>query len=400
MVTPDRRTRTFHAFDNPAKKIITTGPSHARADTYSADDSVKMYLTDLRRQPDLLTKEQVIDISRQMSDGFASYLYLKMAVNGASPPPQPFLATLTEDHARDFVEKHGLVDVGNFLMEPREIKIKGDKTLAVNYVKDFIRNEGVPQQGNISQLSEILEEGRKAQQTLIERNLRLVMPIARGYLGQGLALEDIIQEGNHGLIRAAQRFDATSGNSFSTYAVWWIRQAIGRAIADKGNTIRLPVHVFQDVRKYLKVSAHATVELGRDPTKKELRELLSVSADKLSELQEYVRRLAPASLDQPVGEEEDTLGDFVPHHSNEIKESIEDTARKDLVERIKAAAKLTERETQVLDLRFTKGLTLESAGRELGITRERVRQVQEKTVRKLKGAARRLQIDVSQAFED
>ncbi len=239
-------------------------------------------------------------------------------------------------------------------------------------------------------LSKEMEEGHAARAHLITANSRLVLSVARKYLGHGVPLADLIQEGNLGLLKAVDRFDPGRGYRFSTYAIWWIRQAIGRAVADQGRLIRLPAHVAEEIYKLDRTSRRLTKELGREPSPQELAEEMEISGERLEELTRVAQE--PVSLDIPLGEEEvSTLADFIedeeaPPPSAQASHAL---LGKHLGE---ALDSLTPREAEILRLRF--GLedgrtrTLEEVGREVGLTRERVRQIQGEALRRLRHPSR------------
>lgn len=241
-------------------------------------------------------------------------------------------------------------------------------------------------------LAQRIEKGSKpARKKLVQSNLRLVVSIAKRYVGRGLSFLDLIQEGNQGLMRAVEKYDWRRGFKFSTYATWWIRQAITRAIADQARTIRIPVHMVETINKLLRTSRRLMQDLDREPTNEEIADELEISSDRVREIKKISQ--STTSLEKPVGDEGDSfLGDFIKDNSHP---SPYDSASKQMLkENIKEVLHtLSDREARVLKMRFGldgyKPMTLEEVGSEFGVTRERVRQIEAKALRKLKHPSRR-----------
>ncbi len=281
-------------------------------------------------------------------------------------------------------------------------KVSGDEEAAVDakniaiddpvkvYLKEIGRVPLLTSEEEIELAIRISEDDPEAKRRLSEANLRLVVSIAKRYVGRGMQFLDLIQEGNLGLIKAVDKFDYTKGFKFSTYATWWIRQAITRAIADQARTIRIPVHMVETINKVKKTNSQLLHENGRDPTAEEIAEKLDMPVEKVREILRVAQE--PVSLETPIGEEEDShLGDFIPDDDAQAPVDAASMAlmREQLAEVLKT---LTPREARVLSLRY--GLedgnskTLEEVGKEFNVTRERIRQIEAKALRKLRHPSR------------
>lgn len=284
-----------------------------------------------------------------------------------------------------------LKEIGQIpLLDPKEEPIIARQIQEGEQAKEDIKNPDLSEEEK-KKLANIIADGEEAKQTLISSNLRLVVSIAKKYVGRGMLFLDLIQEGNCGLIKAVEKFDYTKGFKFSTYATWWIRQSITRAIADQARTIRIPVHMVETINKLTRIQRQLVQDLGRDPLPEEIAEKMeNISAEKVREIQKIA--LDPVSLETPIGEEDDShLGDFIEDKDTLSPDDY--TNNQLLKDEINAVLQgLTEREEKVLRLRF--GLldgrtrTLEEVGKEFNVTRERIRQIEAKALRKLKNPNR------------
>ncbi len=313
------------------------------------DDPVKVYLKEIGKVP-LLSGEEEIELAKQMLRGaeFKKMIELMAARDAGKEPAEE--------------------DLPVWELLPEEPF--GEEELEV--------------------MNAEIAKGEKAKQRLSEANLRLVVSIAKRYVGRGMHFLDLIQEGNLGLIKAVEKFDYQKGYKFSTYATWWIRQAITRAIADQARTIRIPVHMVETINRVMRVSRQLVQELGRDPTSEEIAREINQPEEKVREILKIA--LDPVSLETPIGEEEDShLGDFIP--DDDVPAPVEATSQIMLREQlVEVLDTLTPREAKVLELRF--GLrdgrqrTLEEVGKEFDVTRERIRQIESKALRKLRHPSR------------
>ncbi len=296
----------------------------------------------------------------------------------------------TDDPVRMYLKEIGKV---NLLTSEEEVELAQAMTAgaAAQEQLDELTNSGeeIPEELR-AELEKTIKKGEKARQRLAEANLRLVVSIAKRYVGRGMQFLDLIQEGNLGLIKAVEKFDYVKGFKFSTYATWWIRQAITRAIADQARTIRIPVHMVETINKVIRVSRQLLQELGHDPSAEEIAEEMNMPAERVREILKIAQE--PVSLETPIGEEEDShLGDFIPDEdASEPAEAASFTLLKEQL--VEVLSTLTPREEKVLKLRFGiedgRTRTLEEVGKEFNVTRERIRQIEAKALRKLRHPSR------------
>ena len=307
------------------------------------------------------------------------------------------------EHMYDYLDKMGIDVLGMAVDEEEEEdddeEIELDLTLpdGINiddpvrmYLKEIGKVPLLSADEEVELAQKMSEGDVKARQQLTEANLRLVVSIAKRYVGRGMLFLDLIQEGNLGLMKAVEKFDYTKGYKFSTYATWWIRQAITRAIADQARTIRIPVHMVETNNKLIRVSRQLLQELGRDPLPEEIAEELEMPVDKVREILKISQE--PVSLETPIGEEEDShLGDFIQDDNVPVPADAAafTLLKEQLVDVLKT---LTDREQKVLNLRFGltdgRARTLEEVGKEFNVTRERIRQIEAKALRKLRHPSR------------
>ena len=297
---------------------------------------------------------------------------------------------LTGDPVRMYLKEIGKVDLLTAQEEVHlAMKIEAG-TEAAEKLEAAEMGEIELTRAEMRRLMRIEQVGLEAKQALISANLRLVVSIAKRYVGRGMLFLDLIQEGNLGLIRAVEKFDYTKGFKFSTYATWWIRQAITRAIADQARTIRIPVHMVETINKLIRIQRQLLQDLGRDPTPEEIGEEMGMSPDRVREIQKISQE--PVSLETPIGEEEDSqLGDFIEDSSAVAPpDAASDSMLREQLDQVLDS--LADRERKVIKFRF--GLedghprTLEEVGREFGVTRERIRQIESKTLAKLRHPSR------------
>jgi RNA polymerase primary sigma factor len=336
------------------------------------NDPVRMYLKEIGKVP-LLTAAQEVDLARRIEAGeFATEL--RELVETDDKVDQKRLRIVVESVIA--IRNHQVEKFGKVEGIGRDRIAKSYKPKSREDLDDFLRR--------------VERDGQLAKRKLIEANLRLVVSIAKRYVGRGMLFLDLIQEGNLGLIRAVEKFDYSKGYKFSTYATWWIRQAITRAIADQARTIRIPVHMVETINKLVRIQRQLLQDLGREPSPEEIGRQMGIPADKVREILKVSQE--PVSLETPIGEEEDShLGDFI--EDSDAVVPVDAASFILLQEQLEAVLHtLSEREKKVIQLRF--GLldghprTLEEVGREFGVTRERIRQIESKTLSKLRHPSR------------
>jgi RNA polymerase primary sigma factor len=305
--------------------------------------------------------------------------------------PRPAQAEARRAVTGDLVRIY-LREIGRVPLLTAHEEVELAKSIEAGLFADEMIQTGVRIDGKGPQLGDLMlvsADGARAKQRLIEANLRLVVSIAKRYIGRGLVFLDLIQEGNLGLIRAVEKFDYTKGYKFSTYATWWIRQAITRAIADQARTIRIPVHMVETINKMARIQRQLHQDLGREATPEEIAAEMGMHPDRVAEIQRIAQE--PVSLQSPIGEEDSDLGDFIEDADAVVPmEAAAFIMLQDQLEQV--LDNLSVREQRIIQLRFglTDGhpRTLEEVGREFGVTRERIRQIESKTLAKLRHPSR------------
>ena len=354
------------------------------------------------QQESKLTKEKVLEILKDAQEKGKSITYADLATKlGDLPVDEINKVYDAFDEAGvnvlkdDFIEPEieDLEDVEEIPLE--ELERANFDEVAVDdpvrmYLREIVRIPLLSFEEEAKLAERILQNDEEAREQLCQANLRLVVSIAKKYVGRGMLFLDLIQEGNMGLIKAVEKFDYTKGYKFSTYATWWIRQAITRAIADQARTIRIPVHMVETINKLIRTSRHLLQQLGREPSPEEIAKELDMSVEKVMEIQRIAQD--PVSLETPIGEEDDShLGDFIPDDDSPAPhDSATYTLLKEQLDEVMET--LTAREAKVLRLRFGlddgKARTLEEVGKEFMVTRERIRQIEAKALRKLRHPSR------------
>ncbi len=359
------------------------------------DDPVRMYLKEIGKVP-LLDGERELQLAKTMYEGLEAETRLLHAIIGYTEPDESEVEEIaTVSEATEGSAEEASEESGDSWEEPAQTK-SGYAAAMEEARKQYGGPDKLPRHieglddDYVKEQRKLVRRGEDAKNALVEANLRLVVSIAKRHSGKGLSFLDLIQEGNLGLLKAVEKFDYRKGYKFSTYATWWIRQAITRAIADQARTIRIPVHMVETIHKVSRVSRKLLQELGHEASVDEIAKEMNTTPDKVREIMKIA--LDPVSLEMPIGEEEDShLGDFIqdeetPSPSDAVSQTM---LREQLIEVLHT---LTPREEQVLILRFGlkdgKMRTLEEVGEEFHITRERIRQIEAKALRKLRHPSR------------
>jgi RNA polymerase primary sigma factor len=376
--------------------VVTNGPSQtAQLTNLVSLGRTRGFVT----MGDVTTAIDRAELSGDALDGVVRVLAdegIEVVDAPAEEEPESKLPEIDAETARragtsDLVRIY-LREIGRVPLLTAEDEVELAKSIEAGlYAEEKLNSGFTLSSGDRADLEWLAADGVRGKQRLIEANLRLVVSIAKRYIGRGLVFLDLIQEGNLGLIRAVEKFDYTRGYKFSTYATWWIRQAITRAIADQARTIRVPVHMVETINKLARVQRQLHQELGREPTVDELAGELGIEPDRVAEIQRIAQE--PVSLQSPIGEEESDLGDFIEDADAVVPiEAAAFIMLQDQLDRV--LCELAEREQRIIQLRF--GLsdghprTLEEVGREFGVTRERIRQIESKTLAKLRHPSRAL----------
>ena len=381
----------------------TTKAETNKKETAKQDKEVETNKKEISvKKLDDISKEKVADILKiAKENGKITYGELAHELEDTNPEQIDKVFDAFEDLGVDILQEdleepdiEDLEEVEDIKIEEIDLNAALDGVNIDDPVRMYLREIGkislLTYEEELELAQKVLDGDEEAKKRLAESNLRLVVSIAKKYVGRGMLFLDLIQEGNMGLIKAVEKFDYTKGFKFSTYATWWIRQAITRAIADQARTIRIPVHMVETINKLIRTSRHLLQQLGREPTQEEIAKEMEISVEKVTEIQKIAQD--PVSLETPIGEEDDShLGDFIQDDDSPApQDSAAYTLLKEQLEEVMQT--LTPREAKVLKLRFGledgKARTLEEVGREFMVTRERIRQIEAKALRKLRHPSR------------
>ena len=349
-------------------------PSEEELLTEIADDDFEAFVEDLETDDELGELASAVDSEIKVSD-FEDIVSVSYSA---------------DDPVKMYLRDIGQIDILTITQESEYARMYQESLMCQDKIDTYKKQGKQLSEDELNELNEKIELGEEARKILIESNLRLVVSIAKRYLGRGLPFLDLIQEGNMGLMKAVNKFDPTKGFKFSTYATWWIRQAITRAIADNARTIRIPVHMVETINKLVRTTRRLTQEKRREPTAEEIAAEMKISVEKVQQIQRIAQE--PMSFDATVGEDDDSsLGDFID--DKETLNPLEYTQNMIYREEIeKVLQTLTPREEKVIRLRYglddNRPRTLEEVGKEFGVTRERIRQIEAKAIRRLRHPSR------------
>jgi len=380
----------------PKEDLVVEEVAVQEADeaTTQAENEEKLReLIERGKQAGKLSSKELLDVLEEMSlepeqlDKF----YDTLETLGIETTGEDYLAPLEDEQSPGVEELKELEIAEEEVVDPESLvdNFSTDDPVRM-YLKEIGKVALLTAEEEIELATRMSEGDEEARRRMAEANLRLVVSIAKRYVGRGMMFLDLIQEGNLGLIKAVEKFDYTKGYKFSTYATWWIRQAITRAIADQARTIRIPVHMVETINKVIRVSRQLLQELGHDPSPEEIAEEMNIPVEKVRDILKIAQE--PVSLETPIGEEEDShLGDFIPDEdASEPSEAASFTLLKEQL--MTVLSTLTPREAKVLRLRFGiedgRTRTLEEVGKEFNVTRERIRQIEAKALRKLRHPSR------------